>query len=142
MHIPLIRLDKRKDWRKASGSAGKYSIGGMAKSSSISTGKGSNSATSSGAGGGEATKISSGPLAGLTEGGETRGEVFGTRQYGKRYPGVYGHGVNGDNSANYTLDTAYLFNTSGVRKSSPCILDDSLRHSTVNLPIPRAPGGR
>ncbi|KAF7314315.1 hypothetical protein MKEN_00904100 [Mycena kentingensis (nom. inval.)] len=70
--------------------------GGARSASSVSTGGTSKSASSYGTGGGRATTIPSGQLfAGRSEGGGTRGQVFGTRVYGSGYPSDVGRGVAG-----------------------------------------------
>ncbi|KAL0580681.1 hypothetical protein V5O48_001322 [Marasmius crinis-equi] len=76
----------------STGSTGGSSGGG--RSSSVSTGSGSRSATAFGGGGGPVSSIPSGQLfSGRSEGGGTRGQVYGTSTYGSGYPGVPGRGV-------------------------------------------------
>ncbi|KXN90331.1 hypothetical protein AN958_04364 [Leucoagaricus sp. SymC.cos] len=85
--------------RGSSGSSG-GSRGGSSSSSSrgpaVSVGGSSRPASSSNSGGGPSVKIPSGqPFAGRDQGGGTRGQVFGTKQYGSGYPGIPGRGVSG-----------------------------------------------
>ncbi|KAJ7863080.1 hypothetical protein B0H14DRAFT_2739233 [Mycena olivaceomarginata] len=70
--------------------------GGTSRSSPVTTPGGSKSATSYGAGGGTPAIIPSGQLfAGRSEGGGTRGQIFGTRTFGSGYPTNSGRGVLG-----------------------------------------------
>ncbi|KAJ6505332.1 hypothetical protein C8R45DRAFT_861092 [Mycena sanguinolenta] len=109
MFVPLISkrspsLARRKGGGKSGGgksSSGKSSSGSgsassKGKSSSVSTSTGSRTATTYGGGGGKATTIGSGQsFAGRTEGGGTRGQVYGTWQYGSGYPSLSGSSVTG-----------------------------------------------
>ncbi|KAF9532163.1 hypothetical protein CPB83DRAFT_784913 [Crepidotus variabilis] len=77
------------------GKSGGSSSGGGAtgRSGSIGSGK---TATPKGNGGSSTSTIPSGSaFAGRSVGGGTRGEVFGSRQYGSGYPGVASSGVAG-----------------------------------------------
>ncbi|KAJ7645166.1 hypothetical protein DFH06DRAFT_930790, partial [Mycena polygramma] len=66
------------------------------KSSSTSIGGSTKSVSTYSKGGGKISTIPSGALfAGRTQGGASRGQIWGTRSYGSGYPGSYSRGVGG-----------------------------------------------
>ncbi|KAI6023513.1 hypothetical protein BKA83DRAFT_4020727, partial [Pisolithus microcarpus] len=79
---------------KGSSTSGEPSEVPLMSSSSMSLGK--SSATAYGDGGGESIVIPDSQLfAGRSAGGRTRGQIFGNRTYGSRYPGITGYGISG-----------------------------------------------
>ncbi|TFK70715.1 hypothetical protein BDN72DRAFT_794822 [Pluteus cervinus] len=79
------------------GSSGSGSSSGSSRPSSVSVGGGtSKTAHPYSFGGGPVVVIPSGSqFAGRQEGGANRNEVFGTKQFGSGYPGLFGRGVGG-----------------------------------------------
>ncbi|KAF8626486.1 hypothetical protein AX17_006542 [Amanita inopinata Kibby_2008] len=78
------------------GGGGSGSSGSRGSPSSINTGRGTQSARPFGSGGGPSSVIPGGQaFAGRSVGGGTRGQIYGTRQYGSGYPGVVGRGTAG-----------------------------------------------
>ncbi|KAI5895627.1 uncharacterized protein SCHCODRAFT_02619947 [Schizophyllum commune H4-8] len=83
---------------KGGSSGGSSGSGSGGRSSSISAGGTSKSASTYSRGGGPVVTIPNGsPFAGRQQGGGSRDQVYGTRQYGSGYPGVTGRGVAGRN---------------------------------------------
>jgi len=101
----LKRLYRRKGGggggKGGGGGGGKSSGGGSSssgggRSSSVSSGGSSHNSKAYGPGGGAVSTIPGGQaFAGRTQGGGTRGQVYGTNVYGSGYPGYAGRGVAG-----------------------------------------------
>ncbi|KAJ3564630.1 hypothetical protein NP233_g8175 [Leucocoprinus birnbaumii] len=79
-----------------SAGGGSSSGSGGARGPPVSVGGSSLSTTSTGRGGGPIVNIPAGhPFSGRSQGGGTRGQVYGTSWYGSGYPGTSGLGVSG-----------------------------------------------